>query len=182
MKVRQRGAPAEYTHDVVEEIERRLNALGPEAVEDLMKMWTPEQAAAAMLQPLPAARVKSPVNDVIGPFFTTSSLMALRGVTRAAISLSAAKGDILRLWTSDGQPVYPAFQFGPHGELLPGLRFVVGELAHGHEDAWLWAQWLNGASPGGDQAVPVTIAERLRDGDRSGVIELARLTAAAWAA
>ena len=182
MAVRHSDAPAHFTHDVVAEIERRLRALEPEEVEDLMRMWTPEQTAEAMLRPLPVARVKSPVSSVIGPFYTTNSLTAVRGVSREAIRQAAGKGDILRLWTSDSQPVYPAFQFGPHGELLPGLRLVLEVLARGHEDAWLWAQWLNGAEPASDLKVSVTIADRLRDGDVAGVLELARQTASAWAA
>ncbi|MFK3672420.1 hypothetical protein ACI2IX_19815 [Leifsonia aquatica] len=174
--------PTDFRHDVAEAVERRLRALGDDEVAGLASVLTPEQVAEAMLRPLPVARVSSPVNKVVGPFYTTSSLTALRKVTREAIRQASARGDILRLWTSDGKAVFPAFQFGPNGETLPGLRAVLGALAEGHDDAWLWAQWLNGLATTSSTDRPRTNAELLRAGQTSTVLERARRTAAAWAA
>lgn len=174
--------PADFSHDVAQAVERRLRALGDDQVRGLARVLTPEQAAEAMLRPLPVARVSSPVNRVVGPFYTTASLTALRKVTREAIRQASARGDILRLWTSDAKAVFPAFQFGPRGELLPGLRAVLDVLTEGHEDPWLWAQWLNAGSDGPAAARSATNAELLRAGQTSVVLERARRTAAAWAA
>lgn len=174
--------PAVFSHDVAQEVERRLLALDEDQVRGLASTFTPGQVADAMLRPLPVAKVSSPVNRVVGPFYTTASLTALRKVTREAIRQAAGRGDILRLWTSDAKAVFPSFQFGPNGELLPGLRAVLEVLARGHSDPWLWAQWLNGRvdDPTNDQ--PRTNAELLRAGQTSVVLERARRTAAAWAA
>ncbi|MCS5723648.1 hypothetical protein N1028_13775 [Herbiconiux sp. CPCC 203407] len=175
-------APADFSHDVAQAVERRLRALGDDKVRGLASILTPDQAAEAMLRPLPVAQVSSPVNRVVGPFYTTASLTALRKVTREAIRQASARGDILRLWTSDAKAVFPAFQFGPRGELLPGLRAVLDVLAEGHEDPWLWAQWLTGRRFTESSDRPPTNAELLRAGQTPAVLEQARRTAAAWAA
>lgn len=174
--------PADFSHDVAQAVERRLRALGDEQVRGLAGVLTPDQVAETMLRPLPFARVSNPVNQVIGPFHTTASLTALRKVTREAIRQASVRGDILRLWTSDAKAVFPAFQFGPNGELLPGLRAVIEVLADGHADPWLWAQWLNGRSDAAASSQSETNAELLRAGRGDVVLENARRTAAAWAA
>ncbi|MCS5715577.1 hypothetical protein NVV95_13580 [Herbiconiux sp. CPCC 205716] len=174
--------PDDFSHDVAEAVERRLRALGDDQVRGLAQLLSPDEVADAMLRPLPIARVSSPVNGVVGPFYSTAALTALRKVSREAIRQASARGDILRLWTSDGKAVFPAFQFGPRGEFLPGLRAVLEALAQGHDDPWLWAQWLNGRPAVAASKNSPTMAELLRSGESSVVIETARRAAAAWAA
>jgi hypothetical protein len=174
--------PADFSHDVALAVERRLRALGDDQVRELASILSPDEAAQVMLRPLPVAKVSSAVNRAVGPFYTTASLTAFRRVTREAIRQASARGDILRLWTSDAKAVFPAFQFGPHGELLPGLRAVLAVLAEGHDDPWLWAQWLNGTTVITTSGRPRTNAELLRAGSTAEVLAQARRTAAAWAA
>lgn len=173
---------ADFSHDVAQAVERKLRALSEDQVRGLASTLTPDQAADAMLRPLAVAKVSNPVNRAIGPFYTTASLTALRNVSREAIRQASARGDILRLWTSDAKAVYPAFQFGPKGELLPNLRAVLNVLAQGHDDPWLWAQWLGGRESQAAGLAPKTNADLLRAGQTSLVLDRARRAAAAWAA
>lgn len=61
----------------------------------------------------------------VGPFLDEEGARLLTGLSADELAGHHASSDILAVVTSDGIPLFPAALFGPHGELLPGLRSVV---------------------------------------------------------
>jgi hypothetical protein len=81
-------------------------------------------------------------DSAVGPFLDDDSVRDLLGVTHRELAVSVANDDVLAVITSDNVPLFPAFQFGEHGELLPGLRSVVRFLRPVVDDSWDVALWL----------------------------------------
>ena len=135
-----------------------------------------DNLAARMLAAVPDERPE--IDALVGPFFDTSKLATWRDVRKQAIQKAAAKHDILGMKMADNVMVFPAFQFGPHGENLPHLREVLALLDPDWVDPWGSALWLNTADPefGG-----TTAAEAIRDGRADVVLEAARAARSAWA-
>lgn len=73
--------------------------------------------------------------------------MRLLGVTRRAIRYRADTRRLLGVRTSDGQRVYPVWQFRDDGPTIPHLREVLDILAEGIDDPWTWATWLAAELP-----------------------------------
>jgi hypothetical protein len=124
---------------------------------------------------------ENPWAEIIGPSYTSGTLQRELGVGRGAVSKAVSELRVLRLVTSDGVTLYPAFQVRG-GKLVPGLREVLTVLRSGLDDPWTWAQWLN--TPLRDdrgEILPRNI-DRLAVGDLDGVLNDARHDAAAWAA
>jgi hypothetical protein len=96
-------------------------------------------------------------------------------LTREQREAGVAELRILRLRTSDGVLLFPAFQVH-EGTLMRGLAKVLTELRDGFGSPWMWAQWLLATPPGGTQSH----IEALRAGDIEGVALAARHTAWAW--
>ncbi|ROS74030.1 hypothetical protein EDF24_3038 [Curtobacterium sp. PhB130] len=133
--------------------------------------------ADRMVAALPS--VKHEADELIGPFYDSSSLAAWRGVSRQAISKASAKGDLLGLKIGDGTRIFPSFQFGPAGAPLPRLREVLALLDPDRIDPWGSALWLNTVA---DEFGGTTAAAALRDGRHDAVLAAARRAANAWLA
>jgi hypothetical protein len=118
---------------------------------------------------------ENPWAKIVGPCYTTVSLARELGVGTSAVSRAARELRALRLRTSDGVLLFPAFQLH-EGGLMPGLAKVLTELRDGLDDPWTWAQWLVATPPGGTRSH----IEDLRAGDIEGVALAARHTAWAW--
>ena len=78
----------------------------------------------------------------VGPFYDAAGVRALTRLTPTELASCVAAGDVLEVITSDGTPLYPTFQFGPRGELLPALRIVAHTLLPISDDSWDVALWL----------------------------------------
>ena len=139
-----------------------LSALGPlDALADRMVAALPGAGAAW--------------GETIGGVYTSKGLQEWLWITRQAVSQLVQERKILRLTTADDVSVFPAFQFDDSGTRLPHLKEVLDVLAHGIDDPWTWAAWLNTPDSFGQ-----THAEKMRLGDWELVHEQAREDAAAW--
>ncbi len=78
----------------------------------------------------------------IGPFYDTSGLRTWLGLSRQRIAQLVQNGEILGFKSDGGTWLYPSFQFGPLGELLPRLHEVVSILIPMSEMTIML--WLNG--------------------------------------
>jgi hypothetical protein len=117
----------------------------------------------------------NPWAEIVGPCYTTASFARELGVGNSAVSRAARELRALRLRTSDGVLLFPAFQLH-EGALMPGLAKVLTELRDGFDDSWMWAQWLMATPPGGARSN----IEELRAGDVDGAVLAAKHTAWAW--
>jgi len=95
-------------------------------------------------------------------------------VSEAVDSLS-----LLRVTTSDGVELYPAFQV-QGGKPMNELAKVLGVLRTGVNDPWMWTQWLNTPLTDEDGVERPTNAQRLREGQLGDVLLEAEHDAASW--
>ncbi|WAC50234.1 hypothetical protein [Frigoribacterium sp. SL97] len=89
----------------------------------------------------------SPINLELGPFYTTASLTRWLGVTRQYVHELVRQRRILSLTTADRHKVYPSFQFGGKGAVLPHMPELVAIFENQLEPA-TQAMWL--VTPNGD--------------------------------
>lgn len=99
------------------------------------------------------------------------------GIDADQLEAMVARLQVLKLTTRIGTDIYPPFQVLETGELLPGLREVLYELADGTEDPWTWWLWLT-SEP--DWAGKRAVWELLREGGSDAVIRAAGRAAWAW--
>lgn len=119
-----------------------------------------------------------PWDRLIGPFYDELSVAKLLGVSSAALSRQVADGAVLRTVIQDGTNLYPQFQFGPTGELLPRLSEVLSILRQAGPDDWANAQWLNTTVGRYDGR---SAAMMLREGHAERVLADATEDARRWA-
>jgi hypothetical protein len=117
--------------------------------------------------------------DIIGPSYTSASLARTLGWTTAEVAEAAESLTLLKLTTSDGVELYPAFQVHD-GELQRDLADVLRVLRTGVDDPWTWAQWLNTPLTAEDGVEQPANIERLREGQLADVLLEAKHDAAAW--
>ncbi|QNE42597.1 DUF2384 domain-containing protein [Frigoribacterium sp. NBH87] len=107
----------------------------------------------------------------LGPFYDASTLGLLVELRTQSVEDMVRDGEIICLITSDGDHLYPAFQFfGPGLTPLPDLALVLAALDPRHIDSWGDAIWLREPRPelGGHSP-----AEALRQGGTEDVVGLA---------
>lgn len=86
--------------------------------------------------------------------------------------------DVLLVESSDGERLYPSFQFGAAGAPLPGLRNVLDALDPEREDPWGDAAWLNAPAEelGGATPAQALLSDRMvatvRLAERAGEFRL----------
>ncbi len=174
----------EAVNDLTSAIRVRLIELANRG-EQLANLGDVDDVAEQVVERLPIA--VSPWVHVVGPCYTSRSLQKELNIGRAAISKAVSDLRLLRLETSDGRNVYPAFQVVDR-TMVRGMRDVLNVLRQGIEDEWTWAQWLNTPVP--DYAADEVASDapkrrhidRLIAGDIDGVVRAAERTAASWAA
>lgn len=120
----------------------------------------------------------NPWADIVGPCYTAASLARTLGWTEAKVNMAADSLALLRLTTSDGVELYPAFQV-QDGEPQGDLADVLRVLRTGINDPWTWAQWLNTSLTDEGVAQPTNM-ERLREGQLADVLLEAEHDAASW--
>jgi hypothetical protein len=83
-------------------------------------------------------------NRLIGPVYDPAGLEKAFGLWPGMIDAMARSRFIVKLETSDGTSVVPAFCFNDSGEVLPYLPLVISRLlAREFMNEWSVAIWLN---------------------------------------
>lgn len=107
----------------------------------------------------------------VGPFYDTTGLLEKLQMSSDMLDALVRTGDVLEVVSSDGYPLFPAFQFGQVAQPLPRLRDVLAELDPGQVDPWGDAVWLNAPA---EELEGVSPATALRLGRTEDVVRLAR--------
>jgi hypothetical protein len=107
----------------------------------------------------------------LGPFYDEVGAARAARLSPAQLERTVQAGDVLELRTSDGARLYPVFQFGPHGELLPHVGLVTAILRPICDDLWDAALWLRTPT---HRFSGRSAADLLRDGDAVPVFAAAR--------
>jgi hypothetical protein len=115
------------------------------------------------------APLRSPWDDLVGPFTSSEGVWARLGVTRQAVAAKAARRRLLRVITVDGMHLYPLWQFRAN-RLLPGLADVLALFPEKAVDGWTLSAWLRMPDPDLEES-PVNA---LYGGDEASVLALAR--------
>ena len=121
----------------------------------------------------------NPWADIVGPCYTTASLARTLRWTTPESAEAAESLTLLKLTTSDGVELYPAFQIWD-GRPASDLADVLRVLRSGVDDPWTWAQWLNTPLTDEDGVEQPANIERLREGQLADVLVEAEHDAAAW--
>ena len=116
-------------------------------------------------------------DELIGPFLDEVGVETLLHASTDFVTQRVDNGEIICTVTEDSTKLYPTFQFGPSGELLPHLADVLAVLRQEEEDDWGLALWLNAPvrAFGGRSATAL-----LREGRADQVIEVAVHDAHRW--
>jgi hypothetical protein len=110
-------------------------------------------------------------NNSVGPFLDEMGVRRLTGLSASQLSEHIASQNVLSVRTSEGIPVFPVFQFGLNGELLPGMSSVGSLLLPISDDSWDLALWLCTKSSSFDG---LSAAELLRAGEIERVHRIAK--------
>jgi hypothetical protein len=142
---------------------------------DLSSIGAPEELADSMAAVLPASHL---FDELIGPFYDTSSLRKWLGISRQRLNQRVQRHQLLACPLEDDGNVYPTWQFGTNGTVIPGIQEVLSILSEGTNDSWQRALWFSAPSA---QLSYLSPKDWLLKGRRLGpVIELATETAARW--
>ena len=128
-------------------------------------------------------------NEVIWPFWSTTKVSSLLGLTEEEVNKGHQEGKLLGLQTQEGNLVFPSFQFvqdekDESWSVINGLdtvlsAFSVPEAARD----WTLASWLNAKRRGlgAELSEPESIVDYLKAGKDVGVpLAIARETAFRW--
>jgi hypothetical protein len=126
-----------------------------------------------------AAHTMNRISDRLGAFYSLNRVAELLGgVGRKAVSERARSHRLLRVTTSDGVMVFPAFQFAHsrvRSNLIPLLEVLLGSGA----DPWTVAYWLTSPLDSFNGRTALEVVDFGTDAQRR-LINLARRDAAAW--
>lgn len=125
---------------------------------------------AALLRPTePSPGVLSQLEYPFG-VYDSEAVASFLGMPHDHVGVLVAERILLAIPGSDGRTMFPAFQFGPEGQLLPGLREVLDELGPDSQGPEPIAGWFAMRSARLGQ----TPAGALRAGRLDEVLHLAR--------
>jgi hypothetical protein len=173
VEAKQNNGNAESIRRVTERLGEALRA----AHADLRSVDV-SRLVSSMMRVVPGRSESNELADRIGPFYDTGGLTTWLGKSRQAIDKQVHAGKLLACLATDRVRLYPTWQFTENGELIPGLRDVLGALHTGTQDGWTQAIWLLTPTPELDGTALEWLTSRR---DPSPVIEMARDDAAVWA-
>lgn len=124
-----------------------------------------------------SAPAVSPWDELVGPFVRSEGVQARLGITRQAIAAKAARRRLLRTITSDGEHLYPLWQFDGD-RVVDGLGEVIALFPEASVDGWTLAAWLRTV----DAELGEAPFDALVRGDVGGVVEVAVAAARSLAA
>jgi hypothetical protein len=155
-------------------IRKQLDSIAAADI-DLSSVGAPEAIADSMAAVLPGSH---PFDELVGPFYDTSSLRKWLGLSRQRLNQRVQNHQLLACPLDDGGNVYPTWQFGSNGTVIPGVQDVLSTLSRGTNDNWQKALWFSAPSA---QLANLSPKDWLLKGRRvRPVIELAEETAARW--
>jgi hypothetical protein len=100
----------------------------------------PDRFAERMLASVPEP---SPWSDVVGPVYSTRGVArVLGGISRQAVAERRSRRRLFGVRTSDGEWVYPAWQFDSANRIVTGLPAVLACFEPDTVDGWTLASWL----------------------------------------
>jgi hypothetical protein len=114
----------------------------------------------------------------VGPFYDGAGAAAVLGVSMSTLRGRRSRGSVLALRTGSGRIVYPVWQFGPDGQVLPGLVKVLRILCGSNISTWSLASWLR--SPEVELGGLTPLAALLAGGEDDLVLLVASHAAAGW--
>ena len=144
----QRGDESEFVQRAANRFAKRLQVIVDRyqregrAVRDLL--GEPEDLADRAL--LAQAPLASPWDELIGPFLRSEGVQARLHISRQAVAAKAARRRLLRVFTSDGVALFPAWQFS-EGAVVRGLAPILALFSEDIVDGWTVAGWLRTQDP-----------------------------------
>jgi hypothetical protein len=111
----------------------------------------------------------------LGAAYGTRNVRALLKSSKRTVNDRVRRGTPLALRDEAGERVYPAFQFGPDGQPVPGIADVISALGDVVETPHTIAAWLVSPEAELDGRTPI---EELRHGRSELVSDAARHYAA----
>jgi hypothetical protein len=101
----------------------------------------------------------------VGPYYDELGVQTVTGLTDTELAAQIASNRVLAVTTGDASLLFPVFQFGPHGELLPALPKIAALLDPISDDLWDVALWLHTPTKrfGGMSAVELLHSGRTRE-------------------
>jgi hypothetical protein len=141
------------------------------------------QAIVAMDENVLAERILAalPSSNVwdaeLGPFYEGSALAKWKGIARPSVYKAVKERRAVGLKTSDGDILFPSFQFDATGQYLPELRKVLDLLDPNNQDPWGDALWLRTPFDTADGPTPAAL---LRSGDTERVLAEASHAGSVW--
>lgn len=168
---------AEYRKQVVSEFDLQLQ----HRLHDHTDLTGLPAPAAAGRSAAATISTRNHFDTHAGPFYDTGTVRQVLNISRQAIADRARRHTILRMLTTDGLTVYPAFQFVDR-TVDPRLIPVLQILLSSGESGWTVALWLTAPVDLLEGASPI---EALRSGraDQTHLVhQLASDDAARWAA
>jgi hypothetical protein len=144
---------AEYKRELLRAIEARVDAIFDtmeSSGRDAETLGDVSIVADRLVASIPKV---SAINTELGPFYTTASLSKWLGVKRQYVHILVRQNRVASLNTADGHRIYPSFQFGTKGALLPHMPELLKILEENLEKPtriiWLVTPQLElgGATP-----------------------------------
>lgn len=152
--------PEATVEQVSAEVERRLRRLAHawrEHGRDLRELGDAAAMADRMVAALPAP---APWNELVGPFFRTSQVAGMLGVSRQAVDERRRRGTLLGCRTRDEHWVFPAFQFRGR-TTRPELVALLRAFDSPTVDGWTLAAWLTAPHEHLENSSPLEHVSRL---------------------
>jgi hypothetical protein len=135
--------PDRIPQQVAALVEERLSATQERYAAEgrsLTDLGTAEDLADQMVALIPPP---SAWDQAVGPFYSTSGIATLLGgVSRQAVADRRRRSTIFALQTTEGDWVYPTFQFDSHLSIYPALGSIRQRLPETSIDGWTLAGWL----------------------------------------
>lgn len=167
----------DYKARLVRDISRSVDELvDSNAITD----FSDDARDATVKSALAGVREANHLNDRLGAFYTLERVMTLfGGVSRQAINDRVKKHRLLRVQTSDGMFLFPAFQI-EGGDLRPGLAGLLQVLLASGEDPWTVAYWLTAPIEDFEGRTALEVLDT-READRvDELLDIARDDASSW--
>lgn len=83
-----------------------------------------------------ASQSESDLDRRVGPFYDDAGLLAHFEMTGSEVDDLVRSSEVLRVASADDEYLYPTYQFGADGALLPRLRDVIEGLDPDFLDPW----------------------------------------------
>ncbi len=140
-----------------------------------------ESSVASMLAAIERSLLEQQnLNQRLGTFYTAErARKELGGISRQALSDRVKRKNLLRVVSSEGIHLYPAFQF-QGGKVSPRLIRTLHTFFDHTDDPWIVQYWLTAPQEAFDGRTGVEILESGYDAEVEELLELAISEARVW--